>query len=399
MKRFVFVIVTLFLIIFLNFCIRNGYGVLLPQMLGPLSMTKTEAGVIFAAFFATNTVTAPLMGMIADRYSIRVELTICVAVLSAGAFLMAIAGNLLQASLFYALTGIGSAACWSPVMALAQRWAADKRRGATLALIDLGGAAGIIVTGTFLPVIITGRTWHSGWLVLGFLGVVITIFTFFIIRDAPQTPAIQSPGNRQEQFRQVLPRLFRDGRFHLLGIAYLFTCASITIGTGFLTTFAVQNRGFSYETAALLMTVVGACSIPGKLVWGTLSDRFHRTYVLAFCTMLNVVSFAAIAFGSQLVIIIGTVVFGFSYAALFIIYAALSADLFSRKYTGSVMGMWTVYSGAGTISAPIFAGWLGDTTGSMSWSFLAAGVAALLAMTLQLVADKIPAKMPTAANN
>ena len=40
-----------FLTVFIAYAIRYGYGILLPEMLVSLDITKTDAGVIFSAFF------------------------------------------------------------------------------------------------------------------------------------------------------------------------------------------------------------------------------------------------------------------------------------------------------------------------------------------------------------
>ena len=121
-KRALVVLIACFCTIFTSYAIRYGYGILLPEMLPALAITKTEAGVIYASFFIAYTVMSPLLGLLGDRYDVRLLLTVFVAMLGAGTFLMAYSSSITQASLFFALAGIGSAACWAPVMAVAQRW-------------------------------------------------------------------------------------------------------------------------------------------------------------------------------------------------------------------------------------------------------------------------------------
>jgi MFS family permease len=69
-------------------------------------------------------------------------------------------------------------------------------------------------------------------------------------------------------------------------------------------------------------------------------------------------------------------------------YAALASDLFSKEYAGSIVGLWTVYLGVGSMLSPVIAGWVADVTGTLSWSFLTATVGALIGLILLLVAYK-----------
>ena len=96
-KRAVAVIIAGFLTVFIAFSIRYAYGMLLPKMLISLEISKTQAGVIFASYFVAYTLCAPLLGFLADRYDVRVILTLFVALLGAGAFLMSYATGAQQA--------------------------------------------------------------------------------------------------------------------------------------------------------------------------------------------------------------------------------------------------------------------------------------------------------------
>src|SRR3972149_3979054 len=108
------VLAACFLTVFIAYAIRYGYGVLLPEMLVSLEINKTDAGIIYSAFFIAYTVASPFCGLVSDRYGSRWLLATFVTALGAGAFLMSFATSILEASLFFTLAGIGSAACRAP---------------------------------------------------------------------------------------------------------------------------------------------------------------------------------------------------------------------------------------------------------------------------------------------
>jgi OFA family oxalate/formate antiporter-like MFS transporter len=385
-KRALVVLAAGFLTIFTSYATRYGYGILLPQMLSPLAISKTQAGVIYASFFIAYTVLSPVVGLLGDRYDARVIISSFVALLGAGTFLMAYASSLTQASLFFALAGGGSAACWAPVMAVAQRWTSDKNRGKTLAFIDIGSAMSIIVVSTAIPAIAVAHGWQTGWMSLGILGLAIAAIDLLTIRN----PAADEAGPRPagpapaviESISGTYARLLQDAKFWFIGLSYLLTGFAIIIPFTFLSTFAVQEMNFSYEAATRLMTIIGIGAIFGKIGLGTLSDKVGRLKVLLLCIALVAVGALGMASGQRIAVIISTAVFSPGYGTLWALYAALASDYFSRRYTGGIVGLWTVFLGIGSLIAPVIAGWVADRSGTLGWSFVLAGAAAVASFGL-----------------
>jgi OFA family oxalate/formate antiporter-like MFS transporter len=152
-KRAVAIIIAGFLTLFASFAIRYGYGLLLPQMLPSLAISKTEAGIIYSSYFIAYTVFSPILGLLVDRSDARLLLTFFVALLGIGALLMSFASSVINASLFFALAGIGHSACWVPFVTVVQRWVSERRRGTALAIVDLGSGTGTAVWSILIPLI------------------------------------------------------------------------------------------------------------------------------------------------------------------------------------------------------------------------------------------------------
>ena len=385
-KRKLAVLVACFFTVLIAYSIRYAYGVLLPDMLPSLAISKTQAGVIYASFFIAYTVFSPLLGLMGDRYDARLLLTLFTAILGAGTLLMAYASSLLQASLFFTMVGIGSAACWAPVMALAQRWTSDTHRGKTLAFVDIGSALGIVVSSAALPPIVAIHSWRTGWLGLGILGLAVAVMNSLIIRSRPEKPPdLHQPGlerRASEPVGAIYAKLLRDGRFWLFGLAYLLTGFAIIIPFTFLTTYAKQELNFSYEAAVRLVMVIGISAVIGKVALGSISDKIRRINIMLLCALLIAAGCLGMAYGHGVILIVFTVVFGIGYGAVWSMYAASSSDYFSKEYSGSIVGLWTLYLGIGSTVSPIIAGWLADATGTLTWSFVLAAVGAMLSFFL-----------------
>jgi len=386
MDRRLAVLVACFCTIFTSYAVRYGYGILLPEMLPSLAISKTEAGVIYASFFIAYTILSPVLGLLGDRYNIRLLLTLFVAVFGAGTFLMAYSSSITQASLFFTLAGIGSAVCWAPTIALAQRWTSDKHRGKTLAFIDVGSALGIVGTSTAVPLIVTAYDWRAGWMSLGVLGFAVAALNFLAVRNHPgeQSELRQKSAKQHttDQVSVIYIGLLRDKRFWLIGLAYLLTGFSIIIPFTFLSTYAVQDLSFSYDLSTRLITVIGIGAIIGKITLGPLSDKTGRIKIMMLCALIIAVGSLGMAFGRGIVLFIFTAVFSLGYGTAWSMYAAAASDYFSKESSGSIVGLWTVYLGIGSIISPIIAGWIADTTGTLSWSFVLAAAAGVVSLLL-----------------
>jgi MFS family permease len=385
-KRASIVLFACFCTIFTSYAIRYGYGILLPEMLPALAITKTEAGVIYASFFVAYTVLSPLLGLLGDRYDIRLLLTLFVAMLGTGTFLMAYSSSITQSSLFFTLAGIGSAACWAPVMAVAQRWASDKHRGKTLAFVDVGSSLGIVGTSTAVPAIVTAHSWRTGWMSLGALAFAVAAMDFLMIRnpDGGQFKQRRTGPERRtgDSLGVTYGKLLRDSKFWLIGMAYLFTGFSIIIPFTFLSTYAVQELAYTYEAATRLVTVIGVGAVVGKTTLGPLSDKIGRIKVMMLCALLVAAGSLGMAFGESITLVLFTAVFSLGYGALWSMYAASASDYFSREYAGSIVGLWTVYLGVGSLIAPVVAGWTADTSGTLGWSFVLASAGGVISLLL-----------------
>ena len=388
MDRRIIVLIACFCTILTSYAVRYGYGILLPEMLPALSITKTEAGVIYGSFFIAYTILSPVLGLLGDRYNVRLLLTLFVAVLGAGTFLMAYSSSIVQASLFFILAGIGSAVCWAPTVALAQRWTSDKHRGKTLAFIDVGSALGIIGTSSAVPMIVAAYDWKAGWMSLGILGFTVAILNFLAIREYQgEQPSLNQESikeNRHKPISEIYIKLLKDKRFWLIGLAYLLTGFSIIIPFTFLSTYAVQELAMSYEASTRLITVIGIGAIIGKITLGPLSDKIGRIRVMMLCALLITGGSLGMAYTQGVWLILCISIFSLGYGIAWSMYAASASDYFSKDFSGSIVGLWTVYLGIGSILSPIIAGWIADATGTLSWSFILSAIGGGISFLLLL---------------
>ena len=398
--RVVGIIIAGFFTIFIAFAIRYGYGLLLPEMLSSLSISKTEAGVIYSSYFLTATLFSPALGLLVDRWDARVILTVFVALLGIGAYLMSFSATVWQASLFFAVVGIGQSACWAPVVTVVLRWVSEKRRGVALSIVDLGSTVSIAFWGIMIPMIIAAYGWRMVWVCLGVIGGMVAGMNFFLVRShpssEPENPASKVQPKVQISIKGAYMAILRDRRFYFIGSSYLLISFSILIPLLFLTAYATQELKISYSSAAGLFAVTGVAGAIGKLTLGPISDFVGRMKVMMLCGVVVAIGGLGFAYAREFVtLIFFTAVFGVGYGTIWPVFAASARDLFSKEYSGSIVGLWTLCHGLGSIIAPVFAGWTIDATGTYYWAFILTVASSILSSSLLLPLSKAPSRGPS----
>jgi MFS family permease len=183
--------------------------------------------------------------------------------------------------------------------------------------------------------------------------------------------------------------IFRDARFYLIGFSYLFISFSIIIPFTFLITYATQRLMIPYASATALLLVMAVVGALGKLILAHISDRVGRIKIMMLCGLLTASATLGMAYARELSgLCIFSAIFGIGYGTLWAVYAASARDLFPGNLAGSIIGLWTLFHGVGSIIAPVLSGWTIDATGHYYWAFIIAASASVLSILLLLPVKK-----------
>ena len=105
-----------FLDLFVNYAVRLGYGVVLPEMLSDLALNRTAGGSIFNSYLFIYISLTPLAGFLTDRLGARPVITVCSAVLGVGVLFLGAARSAEGAAAAFAVAGLGATGIWVPVL-------------------------------------------------------------------------------------------------------------------------------------------------------------------------------------------------------------------------------------------------------------------------------------------
>lgn len=193
---------------------------------------------------------------------------------------------------------------------------------------------------------------------------------------------------RKEETTQVpgLPfsRAWKTIDFRLYGIIWLLW----GMGLHTLQTHIVPHAidlNISPIKAAVILSLIGGVSIPGRLVMGWVSDRIGGKAVGVICALIFAVAMLGMTWTSELwMFYLFASIIGFSHGGLSPPLFMMLGDTFGMKNIGIIMGVLDIGWAVGSAIGPTLSGFIFDVTQSYVFAFLSV-VASML-----LIAVSIP---------
>jgi sugar phosphate permease len=380
---------------------RFGYTMILPHMKEGLGLTKTQAGNLATGNFVGYLILAIVGGFLAARYGPRVVISLAMLLIGVTMFLTGLAPNFLMALVWRTLTGVGSGGSNVPVMGLVSAWFGTRRRGLAAGIAVGGSSVGLAITGPLIPRIIGAYGadgWRYSWYYLGAMTVIIAILCFVLLRDRPEEKglvaiglkesSLPSPGSAQDRpFDSAQDKasslqwslVYKSGAVWHLALIYIMFGFSYIIYATFFADYLTGEAGFTKEAAGWLWMLAGLVSFISGFIWGTVSDVIGRKYGLTLVYFLQGLCF--IIFGLWKATpgyYLSVLLFALTAWSIPAIMAATCGDYLGPRLAPAALGFVTVFFGTGQAIGPTLAGYIGDVTGSYTWAFVIAGLAAFV---------------------
>ena len=386
---------TCFANLFINYSVRLGYGVILPEMIRDLGLSRTAGGSIFNAYLFPYIALTPITGYLTDRFGARRVITICAFFLGVSVFLMGTVESLWMACLFYAMVGIGATGMWTPIITLVQRWFAPKRRGLGLGVLSTGYGLGFALMGIAFPWIVNHYSWRYSWYLLGAGALFMVAVNGLLLKSDPESAGYLPWGQKESTVsmpwstttlarKEQLIAVFKDRTFWLIGLSYACISYSLYGITTFMVDYAKYQIGLPLEKASLLATVHGVCQVAGVLTILPLSDHLGRKKAIILSnTFISACLAGILLVGNSWVMVCLLVgIMALFYGVTWPIYGACAADYFPKDLMGTVIGALTPLYGLGAILVHWVSGVLRDSTGRYDHAFMLNTITAVVAILL-----------------
>lgn len=384
-----------FVNVFINYSVRLGYGVVLPEMIRDMNLGRADGGTIYNAYLFTYILVTPFTGYLTDRLGARRVISVCCLFLAAGVGLMGIADTLLSACVSYAIVGLGATGMWTPVITLAQRWFDTNRRGLALGILSTGYGLGFATMGALFPFIVLHLNWRYTWMLLGAMAAVMVLGNLLLLKSDPETAGYRPWGEKMPEKAgpaaqaatgggNSLMLVFKHRNFWIIGLSYFAISYSLYGATTFMVDYAKNQLHFSLEVSSYLATIHGLSQLAGVLVILPLSDTWGRKRTILVSNAMIVLAMTGLLLtgSSWLLLYLAVGCMAVFYGVTFPIYGACAGDFFPKEHMGTVIGAWTPFYGGGAIATHWVSGLLRDNTGVYNHAFAVNIVMAVVALIL-----------------
>jgi sugar phosphate permease len=280
---------------FLSQFYRSTNAVIAPQLLGDLSLSTEDLGLLSAAFFYAFGLAQIPITILLDRIGARRMMTGFSLVGVVGAFVFSWADSLAMGILSRSLLGIGMACNLMGTLKLLTLWF-DPLRFATLSgvVFALGTLGNMAATSPFV-LLVDWMGWREAIRVVAGVTFLLVLFFYAVVRDRPEeSTQKQSTANSPESSSHLLADLrllLKNKDYWIISygtfVRYGIFAAFQTLWAG---PFLIEGIGFSPITAGNLIFLINVGLLLSGPLWGAVSDRIFKTRKWLVCWDLVVLT-------------------------------------------------------------------------------------------------------------
>jgi MFS family permease len=264
----------------------------------------------------------------------------------------------------------------------------QQRRGLMTGVVKVGTATGQIAVPPVAALLIATQDWRPALMILGAAAVALLLAAAALMKSPPARPG---PGGGGEAAGYRLGEARRSRTLWMIcAIQFSFFATLTTIPLHIVV--HGMDLGMTPGRAAVLLSVLGAASVVGRLSVGAFVDRIGGRRALVLCFLPLVASLLAFLFiSAPWPLFAAVAVYGFAHGGFFTVVSPTVAEYFGLQAHGAIFGI-VLFSGTiGGAAGPILAGRVFDLTGSYAPAFTALAVLASLGLALVL---RLPSSTP-----
>jgi MFS family permease len=385
-----------FLILAVCFGINYSFGTFFNALLQDFGWTRAVTSVGYSVSQIVGGITGICTGWFTDKFGPKPTLIFCGISLALGCLLMSLVNETWQLNLFYGFfVGMGFGGAMIPLMTTISRWFV-RRRGMMTGFAVAGSGFGTIV----MPLVATGLlslyTWRTSFVIIAVIALMLIIpAALFLKRDPAEAGRIALGAEEDISLNQsktasglTFAQAIRTNRFWLICTIYIFFGFYVQSIMLHIVPHA-KALGMDAASAALVLSFIGAGSILGRIVMGTVSDRIGVKYSLIIAFAMAVIAFGWLQMADKLwMLYVFGVFYGFSYGGLIALQPLVGAKMFGLLSMGTIVGVIVFAYTCGGAIGPIVTGYIFDVTDSYTSAFLIFAILAALALILTLFIRK-----------
>ena len=355
--------------------IHSSFGVFNVALLDAFGWSRGATAGIFSIVLTVDAALSPVVGYLVDRFGAKIiSITGCLA-LVIGLYLSSRVTDLWQLYICFGLIlAVGfTFAGMVPHVFLISEWFSSNRASA-IGVVYAGTGVGIMLLSPLSAWLISSYGWARAFEIYSvgvLIGLLPLIWLFY--QHGPYGERLRDRVERKKNQQQWTPKLaLQSLQFWLLFIARIAAASGTTVIITHQVAHVV-DVGFSKLLSASVFGLAGITSSFGRVIFGFIADRLSKQAAYTLNIAMTVIGVGALMIlrdpSQAWLLYVYVIFFGIGFGSRAVIFSALTADIFSGKGFGSILGYSTVAVGVGGALGSYLGGAFHDWTGSYLVSF------------------------------
>jgi predicted MFS family arabinose efflux permease len=262
----------------LNFADRAVLSVLAQPIKEDLKLTDSELGILQGLAFAIlYSVLGLPIGWLAERFSRKNLLSICVGLWSLMTAACGMAGSFGSLLLGRVGVGIGEAGFQPVAWSLVADHFKANRRASIVAIILLGAPFGFLIGQSVGGYVAATWSWRAAFYALGIPGLLAALITWMTLREPPRGLVDGAKAEAPPSVRAVLAALWAKPTFRHLLAGFTITSFAMNAVAQFVLPFYLRGFGLPLATVGAIFGLISFTSNGlGMLLGGFGFDQLSR---------------------------------------------------------------------------------------------------------------------------
>jgi len=369
---------------------RQSLSLFLPPVTKDLAITAADFTFAIAVQNIVWGLSQAPIGMIADKFGLRLAMTLGAVLYSAGLAVMLGANGAMALAISGGLIGIAlSCTASSLCMTACARAVPENKRSVALGIVAATSSLGMMILAPTLQILLDGRDWR---IAMGFF----LVLSFGMVPAAwiaGRADKMPRPNRAEVTMRAMLGQAARHRGFVVMSAAY-FVCGLQLI---FLVTHLpnyLDFCGMDPMLGAQALAVIGGVNIVGSYTAGWLGGRYPKHILLGLLYVCRacVVAVFFVVPPTPTTTLVFAAVMGMLWLGVMPLVSGLVAEMFGTRYMATLLGIAFITHQFGSFLGAWGGGLIFDLLGSYDRAWQLGVAVGLFAGLLQIFAGGPPTR-------
>ena len=368
------------------------FGVFIKPLESAFTWSRSSISAGNSIFMIVGSASAILMGRLSDRYGTR---TVLIMGSALNVLALGLASFMQSIWQFYLLIGVlmgmGRSAYAISTITFIQR-SFTHHRGLATGLSGSGSGLGILLIAPLTGYLIGEYGWRSAYAVLGVVTLMLAVPAVFFLRPlkrgdlegqrAPSDPKRGRETATLPEASKGVGEIMKHRPFWAVLGSHTCDCVCHSVIIVHLVPFAIES-GVPRIQAAVLMGVMGAGALIGRISGGILSDRIGAKWALFISLVSQTLPVPLLLLSPTLpfLYLIASLV-GLGMGGHGTMYPLVTRELYGAKRVGLLFGTFVTGASLGMATGGYMGGLLYDLSGDYTLSFIFSFALGLLSLLL-----------------